>query len=394
MKLKTLMLLLSAFCLTAAMASCVPEAPSTETDCGNMTAPEATIDITRAETDPATEIVTESPAATESITEKETTMNVIYETVQNPVAPAGADPWVIQHEGKYYYCYSSPVWFFGGVGVAEIPSLDKISTEGGSQVYVAPAEEGADLSHSFNYWAPELHYINGEWYIYVACDDGNNETHRMYVLKGTTQNPTDPFEYVGQITDPTNKWAIDGTVMQLNGELYFIWSGWEGDVNVAQHIYIAHMSNPWTIDSERVMLSTPEYDWEKHGEPLINEGPTILQHGGKTFLTYSASGSWTDDYCLGMLTLVGDDPMNPASWEKSEVPVFEKRWAVCYGPGHSSFTTAVDGSVWMVYHGNLEMGTGWEGRSIWIAPVTFDKDGTPNFGTPQEKVQFPVAIEP
>ena len=73
-------------------------------------------------------------------------MKVIYETVQNPVAPAGGDPWVIRHGDKYYYCYSSPVWFFGGVGVAEIPSVDKVSTEGGSQVYVAPAEEGADLS--------------------------------------------------------------------------------------------------------------------------------------------------------------------------------------------------------------------------------------------------------
>ena len=348
-------------------------------------------EVTDAPTETPTEAPTEAP--TEPETEEETTVKVIYETVQNPVAPSGADPWITRHGDKYYYCYSSPVWFFGGVGVNEIPSIDKVSTEGGSQVYVAPAEEGADLSHSFNYWAPELHYIQGEWYIYVACDDGNNETHRMYVLKGTTQNPTDPFEYVGQITDPSGKWAIDGSVVEIKGELYFIWSGWEGDVNVAQHIYIAHMSNPWTIDSQRVMLSTPEYAWEKNGEPLINEGPTALYHGDKTFIVYSASGSWTDDYCLGMLTLTGEDPMDPASWKKSDSPVFEKRFGTCFGPGHASFTTAVDGSLWMIYHGNLQSGTGWEGRSIWIAPVTFDKDGNPDFGKPQKEVQFPVRVE-
>ena len=348
-------------------------------------------EVTDAPTETPTEAPTEAP--TEPETEEETTVKVIYETVQNPVAPSGADPWITRHGDKYYYCYSSPVWFFGGVGVNEISSIDKVTTEGGSQVYVAPAEEGADLSHSFNYWAPELHYIQGEWYIYVACDDGNNETHRMYVLKGTTQNPTDPFEYVGQITDPSGKWAIDGSVVEIKGELYFIWSGWEGDVNVAQHIYIAHMSNPWTIDSQRVMLSTPEYAWEKNGEPLINEGPTALYHGDKTFIVYSASGSWLDDYCLGMLTLTGDDPMDPASWKKSESPVFEKRFGTCFGPGHASFTTAVDGSLWMVYHGNLQSGTGWEGRSIWIAPVTFDKDGNPDFGKPQKEVQFPVRVE-
>lgn len=359
------------------------------------TTPEDTTAGAEESTDAPAEVPTEAftEAPTEPVTEEETTVNVIYKPVQNPVTPAGADPWVVRHGDKYYYCYSSPVWFFGGVGVAEIPSIDKVSTEGGSQVYVAPAEEGADLSHSFNYWAPELHYIRGEWYIYLACDDGNNENHRMYVLKGTTQNPTDPFEYVGQVTDPSNKWAIDGTVMELNGELYFIWSGWEGDVNVAQHIYIAHMSDPCTIDSERVMLSTPTYSWEKVGEPHVNEGPTVLQHDGRTFVTYSASGSWTDSYCLGMLTLVGEDPLDPASWKKSNKPVFKTEKGICYGPGHSSFTTAVDGSVWMIYHGNLESGTGWEGRSIWIAPVTFDKDGNPDFGKPQKEVQFPVRVE-
>ena len=381
-------LLLAALLLL--LAACDTKDPA-DTPAEDTTAAEVTDAPTEAPTDTPTEAPTEAP--TEPETEEETTVKVIYETVQNPVAPSGADPWITRHGDKYYYCYSSPVWFFGGVGVNEIPSIDKVTTEGGSQVYTAPAEEGADLSHSFNYWAPELHYIQGEWYIYVACDDGNNETHRMYVLKGTTQNPTDPFEYVGQITDPSGKWAIDGSVVEIKGELYFIWSGWEGDVNVAQHIYIAHMSNPWTIDSQRVMLSTPEYAWEKNGQPLINEGPTALYHGDKTFIVYSASGSWLDDYCLGMLTLTGDDPMDPASWKKSESPVFEKRFGTCFGPGHASFTTAVDGSLWMIYHGNLESGTGWEGRSIWIAPVTFDKDGNPDFGKPQKEVQFPVRVE-
>ncbi len=375
-------------CLTATVTACGQNTPGAETSAPTET---PTVSVT----EPA-DTVTEAPTEpiAEPVTEEETTMNVIYETVRNPVAPTGADPWVIQHEGKYYYCYSSPVWFFGGVGVAEIPSIHQISTEGGSQVYVAPAEEGADLSHSFNYWAPELHYINGEWYIYVACDDGNNETHRMYVLKGTSQDPTDPFEYVGQITDPSNKWAIDGTVLQLNGELYFIWSGWEGDVNVAQNIYIAHMSDPCTIDSERVCLSVPEYSWEIYGTPYINEGPAILQHNGKTFIVYSASGSWTDNYCLGMLTLTGDDPLDAASWKKSTTAVFEKLEGTAYGPGHNSFTTACDGSVWMIYHANLQAGTGWEGRSIWIAPVTFDKNGNPEFGCPEFEVDFPVSVNP
>ena len=360
-------------------AACNTEDPAdTSAETTSSTTDEATLPTPPEQTEGTTEIPTEAS------TEEETTVNEIYMTVQNPVHNGGGDPWVVKHEGVYYYCYSTG----RGVSVAKATSLGELKPMG-TTVYTAPS----GTMYSAEYWAPELHYINGEWYIYVAADDGNNHNHRMYVLKGTSQNPRDRFEMVGQITDPSDKWAIDGTVLELNGELYFIWSGWEGDVNVAQHIYIAHMSDPCTIDSERVMLSTPEYTWEKNGNPLINEGPTVLQHEGKTFVIYSASGSWTDEYCLGMLTLTGDDPLNPTHWEKTGKPVFRKRVGVCYGPGHCSFTTAPDGSVWMVYHGNLVSGTGWNGRSVWIAPVTFDEEGTPHFGRPEREVLFPIPKE-
>ena len=44
-------------------------------------------------------------------------------------------------------------------------------------------------------WAPELHYINGRFYIYVAmAQNGDNASHRMYVLQGTsTTDPLRPF---------------------------------------------------------------------------------------------------------------------------------------------------------------------------------------------------------
>ncbi len=326
-----------------------------------------------------------------TLTEQEIALLTKYttNTVANPVLrQAGGDPWVIEHEGQYYYCFSMG----NGVAVSRIEGLDKITPEGGSVVYTAPSV----TAYSAEYWAPELHYINGSWYIYVAADDGMNATHRMYVLKGTTQNPCDPFEMVGKITDPTDKWAIDGTVLEHKGEMYFIWSGWKGDQNGVQNLYIAHMSDPCTIDSERVLISTPTYDWEKKGYngavgwPTVNEGATVLKHGDDIFLVYSASGSWDDDYCMGLLTLIGDDPMNPEHWKKAEEPVFKKQEGVAYGPGHCSFAPAADGSIWMIYHANLVSHSGASGRSIWIAPVEFAQDGTPIFGKPSTTVQLPV----
>ncbi|MBR5311984.1 MAG: glycoside hydrolase family 43 protein [Clostridia bacterium] len=301
------------------------------------------------------------------IYEAETTYT--YRTFKNPVLGSGADPWVIRDGDAYYYCYSGG----NGVFVNKIESLDKITSDGGTKVYTAP--EGT--MYSAEYWAPELHKIDGKWYIYVAADDGDNYNHRMYVLECTGDEPTDKFEMKGKITDSTDKWAIDGTVLQYKGECYFIWSGWEGDINIAQNIYIAHMSDPWTIDSERVELSRPQFRFEKlGGTPSINEGPVALvaPSGETVHIVYSGSGSWSDFYCLGLLTFSGEgDILDADNWTKTKESIFEKTSDV-FGPGHCSFTTAADGSLWIVYHANLVSSSGWGGRSVWTQQVEWQGD--------------------
>lgn len=300
---------------------------------------------------------------------------------KNPLTP-GADPWVVRDGDAYYYCYSTG----NGVGVARLENLAAISAKGGTEVYAAPA----GTAYSAEYWAPELHKINGEWFIYVAADDGDNFNHRMYVLRGTDADPTKPFEMIGKLTDATDKWAIDGTVLQYQGELWFIWSGWEGDRNVAQNLYIAHMSNPWTIDSERALISKPDLEWERRGGwPKINEGPAALVRGDVVHIVYSASGSWCDDYCLGVLTCRNGKFMEPASWEKSASPILTKAEGA-FGPGHCSFTTAADDTAWIVYHANRKSGTSWGGRSVRLQPVAWDGD-MPVIGAERDGVWTPGA---
>lgn len=287
-------------------------------------------------------------------------------TFRNPVDGQGADPWVVRDGETYYYCYS----LAEGVFVARLEDLSKISRRNGVCVYRPPA----GTMWSRDHWAPELHRLDGVWYIYVAADDGDNAHHRMYVLRGTGPDPTAPFALVGKLSDPSDKWAIDGTVLSYGGERWFLWSGWAGDENVSQNLYIAHMANPWTIDSERVLISKPDLPWERRGGwPKVNEGPAVLIRGEAVHVVYSASGSWSDDYCLGLLTCRSGNFMDPASWEKSPVPLMSKR-EHCFGPGHCSFTTAADGSVWIVYHANPEPGASWNGRSVRLQPVLWDGD--------------------
>lgn len=203
----------------------------------------------------------------------------------------------------------------------------------------------------------------------------------MYVLESAATHPLTPFQLRGELELPDDRWAIDGTVLTISNQLYFMWSGWEGTSNVDQRIYIARMATPTKSTGERVCISKPEHPWERHGNPWVNEGPQALWNGAKLFVIYSASGSWGDDYCLGQLEFIGGDPMRAENWRKKPQPVFSRTSAV-FGPGHASFVKSPDGTEdWMFYHAAQERGSGWR-RNIRAQPFRWNIDGSPNFGTP------------
>ena len=310
-----------------------------------------------------------------------------YIDVKNPVYVIANDPYVVRKDDRYYYCFSD---YVVGIRVKEISNLDEITTPGGKLVW---RPERTDTMYAKEIWAPELHYVDGDWYIYFAASDNDNANHRMYVLKGTSQDPTEPVEFVGKLTDASDHWCIDGTTFLYRNERYFVWSGWEGDEDGSQELYIAHMDSPVSIDSDRVCISKPDLSWEQTGMP-IEEGPAVIadEENEKITLVFSASGSWTDDYCMGKLELTGDaDPMKPESWRKHPEPIFTKKEGA-YGPGHCCFTEADDGSLWMIYHCNRLSGTGWDGRSCWIQPVSYENGELSVDGpvVPDEKMRLPV----
>ncbi len=312
----------------------------------------------------------------------------IARTFTNPVFPSGADPWIIFRDGVYYYTCTSGSNLF----IRKGKNLDELSLSERKVIWTPPE----DTSYSKQIWAPELHFINEKWYMYFAADDGENRNHRMYVIENSSPDPLEgTWEFKGKVSDPSDKWAIDGSVFEFRGHLYMLWSGWEGDINGQQNIYIARMKNPWTIDGERVRISSPEYDWETVGDlnnpndvshVNVNEGPVALQNKGRLFIVFSASGCWTDNYCLGILTFSGsDDLLDPLSWKKNSIPVFrQKPEAGVFAPGHNSFFKSPDGNEdWILYHANSAEGQGCgRFRSPRAQKFTWKKDGTPDFGEP------------
>lgn len=299
----------------------------------------------------------------------------------NPVWK-GQDPFLIKYENNYYYCES-----IAGGGIAVWKS-NKMTERKIKKIVWQPPKTGWNTSEI---WAPELHKIGQKWYIYYAADSGENKDHRMGVLESVGDNPQGDYIDKGQLytgdnienrTD--NKWAIDGTVLQHNNELYFIWSGWK-EYYDNQYLYIAHMKNPWTIDSDRIQLAdNDDYYWERvsPGKRGLNEAPQIIKNKGKIYIIYSCSGSWQPTYKLGQLSIDMDQNVMVANnWKKKGKPVF-KGTEVVHGVGHASFVKSPDNTEdWIIYHSKIDSIPGWN-RDVRMQEFGWNRDGSPDFGTP------------
>lgn len=309
-------------------------------------------------------------------------------TFTNPILPSGADPYSTYYNGYYYYTHTLQ----NKLVLWKTKSLADLRNAQRKTIWTAQK----NTNYSGDIWAPEFHVINGNWYVYFAADDGDNTTHRMYVLENKSKDPfLGKWKFKGKIASKTDKWAIDGNVFSYKNSLYMIWAGWEGDKNGQQNIYIAKMKNPCEIEGDRVLISSPTHDWETHGalndpnnppQVNVNEGPQFLSNGDKVFIVYSASGCWTDFYALGLLNFQGKgDLLDASSWIKSDKPIFQQSIKnKVFAPGHNSFFKSPNGKEdWILYHANSNPG---EGCGIKRAPrmqkINWDMDGFPVFGEP------------
>ena len=294
--------------------------------------------------------------------------------IQNPVVEErrrSSDPFVTLYEDVYYACYCDE----DGVYVSYCHSLDCLCYAKEKRVW----ENETD--HPIKWYAPELHKIGDKWYIYGAPDGLKGyTTHSMSVLESVSNDPLGPYLYKGMIKGLENIWSIDGTILEHGGKRYMVWSN--------SNLLIAEMSDPFTLVGEQKILTKPEEEWERLGSPIA-EGPCVIKKDGKVHIIYSASDSRYDDYCLGLLTYKGGDITDSSNWEKSDGPVFSKTDEV-FGPGHCSVTVMEkDGKMidTLVYHANLESGSGWDGRSVWVKPFVW-KDGYPVFGKPEINIEI------
>ncbi len=302
-----------------------------------------------------------------------------------PLIMQRADPQVYLHnDGWYYFTASVP-----GYEVIELRRAKSIQALADAPAKVVWRRHAAEEMSS-NIWAPEIHYLDGKWYIYFAASDkGADENgvydHRTYVLENASTNPLEgEFIEKAKLDTGWESFTLDATQFMCDETPYMVWAQRDMEIAGNSNLYIAKMQNPWTLTLPAAMLSRPELDWECQGF-LVNEGPSVLEHNGKLFLTYS--GSATDErYAMGMLTAdKHSDLTDPKSWTKSIAPVMvSEPENEIFGPGHNSFTKNEKGEDILVFHARPYPGFRGSAlsdpnRHTYIRTITYDAQDVPVF---------------
>lgn len=301
-----------------------------------------------------------------------------------PFIEQRADPYIIRKDGWYYFTASAPE--FDRIILRKAKTLAGLPDAVEKIVWTRHAEGPL----SCNIWAPELHFVDGKWYIYFAAARGGADEagvfdHRIYALVNDDPDPlSGGFSEAGRIDTGWESFSLDSTTVLYGGKRYFIWAQRDFDIPGNSNLYIAEMKNALELKLPGVRLSIPEYDWECQGF-LVNEGPSCLIHGGRLYLTYSASA--TDErYAMGMLTLKeSGDPLKAEDWSKSPIPVMvtEEDHGL-YGPGHNSFTVDEEGRDILVFHARPYPGFKGDAlsdpnRHCFLRTVRYDTDNRPVF---------------
>ena len=272
----------------------------------------------------------------------------------NPVYPSPfPDPFVLKYRGVYW-AYCTGFWRDGRCfGILHSRDLVHWSEASGALAPL-PGEHTC-------YWAPEVSYYNGQFYLYYSV--GNEK--QMEIRVAVSDAPQGPYEDSGhRLTKEA--FAIDAHVFQdTDGARYLFYAtDFLEHERIGTGTVVDRLVDPFHLAGKPVPVTRAKYDWQIYDPRRLDrggvrwhtvEGSFVLKYKGRYYQMYSG-GSWRDpgysvDYATSAKILASEEWEQTADGQQ-RLPVlrsFPERGVI--GPGHNSVVRGPDNrQLFCVYH--------------------------------------------
>jgi len=224
-----------------------------------------------------------------------------------------------------------------------------------------------------SYWAPELFYRNGIYYVYYTARRGSDR--KSFIGVATTRDIRQGFTDHGLLIEWTNE-AIDAFVNELDGRLYITWKAYGLDRGKTIEILGSELTDDGLKLKGDVfsLVKADTGDWEAGGL----EGQCIVKHGDYIYMFYAGSS------CCGAgcnyQTGVARSRSIRGPWEKySGNPILHGggQWRCS---GHGTVVTTLNGRYFYLYHAYNTSTNIYTGRQGMLDEIVWDAaTGWPSF---------------
>jgi GH43 family beta-xylosidase len=276
------------------------------------------------------------------------------ETYVNPVYTRNfPDPFVLKYRGEYW-AYCTGVWKDGRCfGVLRSRDLVHWQEVGGAMEPLA--------EYHPHYWAPEVTYHNGTFYLYYSAGD---ELNSMHIRVATASHPDGPFVDSGRQLTP-EAFAIDPHVFVAGDGTWHLFYA----TDFVDHTHVGtgtardRMLDPYTLAGNTTAVTRPRYDWhmfdpqraEKGGARWHTiEGSFVLERKGRFYQMFSG-GNW-QNLSYGVAYALADQVDQTEEWQQSAdgehvLPILRTVPGKVIGPGHNSVVCGPDNmQLYCIYH--------------------------------------------
>jgi GH43 family beta-xylosidase len=277
----------------------------------------------------------------------------VVQTYINPVYPRSfPDPFILKFCGEYF-AYCTGIWTDGrAFGVLRSSDLVHWTEVGG-------AMEQLEHRPPF-YWAPEVTYSNGKFYLYYSV---GNET-LMEIRVAVSETPEGGFIDCGKRLT-FQDFAIDAHVFtDTDGSRYMFYAAdFLEHTHIGTGTVVDRMIDWFTLEGKPRPVTRPRFDWQVY-DPARKEkggvrwhtveGPFVLKRKGLYYEMFSG-GNW-QNISYGVSFATAESLARNEEWEQFSdgekiLPILRTVPGKVIGPGHNSVIHGPDNrELFCVYH--------------------------------------------